>query len=239
MYCEILLRLLLAHFIGDFLVQTQKWCNLKLKYGVRCKQFYLHSLIIFLLSWIALWSIYAWWIAIIIGGTHMLIDAFKRKDGLWSFSIDQILHIISLILITHITATLFRNGMPYYKIPDKVNIILLFALAFLINGKPANILIKHVLDAYSVGNQKKRNGKKDEIQSGKLIGNIERWLIIIFISCNQYEAIGFLVAAKSIIRYKEGETGKTEYVLAGTLFSVFIAVISGILLKSIYDGTIM
>ena len=79
------------------------------------------------------------------------------------------------------------------------------------------------------GENKKEN--KDEIQSGKLIGNIERWLIVIFIICGQYDAIGFLIAAKSIIRYKEGDTGKTEYVLAGTLISVFIAVISGMLLK--------
>lgn len=51
--------------------------------------------------------------------------------------------------------------------------------------------------------------------------------------CGQHEAIGFLIAAKSIIRYKDGDISKTEYVLAGTLISVFIAVISGLLLIKI------
>ena len=39
-----------------------------------------------------------------------------------------------------------------------------------------------------------------------------------------------MIATKSIIRYKDGDTPKTEYVLAGTLISVFAAVISGLLL---------
>lgn len=48
---------------------------------------------------------------------------------------------------------------------------------------------------------------------------------------NQYEAIGFLIAAKSIIRYREGAVSKTEYVLAGTLLSVLCAVLGGLTLK--------
>ena len=69
------------------------------------------------------------------------------------------------------------------------------------------------------------------LRSGKLIGTVERWLILIFMLANQYEAIGFLIAAKSIVRYKEGAVSKTEYVLAGTLLSVFWAVVGGVLLK--------
>lgn len=235
MWCEIFIRLLLAHVLGDFLFQTQKWCDEKLRRGFRCKELYFHSGIILILSWIALWSWSAWWIAVIIGLSHLMIDSLKKKNGICSFVLDQLAHIICLSVIAYITSRLFENVISYCNALLKTNAIL-YALVFLVNAKPSNILIKHLLDAYSVKSRywgDTENNRNVEIQSGKLIGNIERWLIIIFIICGQYDAIGFLIAAKSIIRYKEGDTGKTEYVLAGTLISVFIAVLSGLLLKSL------
>ena len=45
----------------------------------------------------------------------------------------------------------------------------------------------------------------------------------------RYEALGLLIAAKSIIRFGDKETAKTEYVLAGTLLSILIAVLAGMM----------
>ena len=56
-----------------------------------------------------------------------------------------------------------------------------------------------------------------------LIGTIERWLILIFVCLQRYDALGLLIAAKSIIRFSEAQNKKSEYVLAGTLLSIFIA----------------
>ena len=47
----------------------------------------------------------------------------------------------------------------------------------------------------------------------------------------QYEAIGLLVAAKSILRFKDTDTAKTEYVLAGTFLSFAIAILCGLILS--------
>ena len=47
----------------------------------------------------------------------------------------------------------------------------------------------------------------------------------------QYGAIGFIVAAKSLLRFKETDTAKTEYVLAGTLLSFGIATLCGLGVK--------
>ena len=44
-----------------------------------------------------------------------------------------------------------------------------------------------------------------------------------------YEALGLLIAAKSIIRFGDAQTRKSEYVLAGTLLSIFIAVVTGLM----------
>jgi hypothetical protein len=48
-----------------------------------------------------------------------------------------------------------------------------------------------------------------------------------------YEALGLLIAAKSIIRFSEKDTEKTEYVLAGTLMSIFIAVLAGVMVTMV------
>ena len=65
--------------------------------------------------------------------------------------------------------------------------------------------------------------------AGALIGNLERILTIIFVIIGQYEAIGFIIAAKSILRFKDTDTAKTEYVLAGTFLSFGIALLCGLM----------
>ena len=68
--------------------------------------------------------------------------------------------------------------------------------------------------------------------SGALIGYTERALMLIFVVLSQYEAIGLLIAAKSILRFSEASSGneKSEYVLSGTLLSLLMAVITGLLI---------
>ena len=63
--------------------------------------------------------------------------------------------------------------------------------------------------------------KDGGFNAGALIGTIERWLILIFVCLQRYDALGLLIAAKSIIRFGDSQTNKSEYVLAGTLLSVY------------------
>lgn len=104
----------------------------------------------------------------------------------------------------------------------------LFILAVLLCLKPANIFIKLILEKYQVGESESCNNIKN---AGALIGNLERLLTIIFVIIGQYEAIGFIVAAKSILRFKDTDTAKTEYVLAGTFLSFGIAIVCGLMAK--------
>jgi hypothetical protein len=64
-------------------------------------------------------------------------------------------------------------------------------------------------------------------RAGTWIGVLERVLIFFFVLIDQYEAIGLLVAAKSIIRLKEGQQKMGEYVLIGTLLSILVAIAAG------------
>lgn len=68
--------------------------------------------------------------------------------------------------------------------------------------------------------------------AGKWIGICERILILTFVIMGQYTAIGFLITAKSILRFSEKESNtqlKTEYVLVGTLLSFAASAIIGLL----------
>ena len=103
-------------------------------------------------------------------------------------------------------------------------------LGLLLVLKPANILILLILETCKVKVYPIQNDEYGNFHSGELIGWLERGLILIFVILSQYEAIGFLIAAKSILRFNDTSKGeKSEYVLTGTLLSLAIALCLGIL----------
>ncbi|HBQ55653.1 MAG TPA: DUF3307 domain-containing protein, partial [Porphyromonadaceae bacterium] len=69
--------------------------------------------------------------------------------------------------------------------------------------------------------------------AGRYIGILERLLVFLFVVLGRWEAIGFLIAAKSVFRFgdlKDSRNRKlTEYILIGTLLSFGIAIVTGIL----------
>lgn len=72
-----------------------------------------------------------------------------------------------------------------------------------------------------------------EYNRGRVIGNLERWLMILTVALGSYAALGFLVAAKGLVRMKELEKREfAEYFLIGTLTSVLIALLLGLLLRA-------
>jgi hypothetical protein len=69
---------------------------------------------------------------------------------------------------------------------------------------------------------------------GKLIGYIERLLVILLTVVGAYPSIAFIVAAKSIARFKQLEDRNwAEYFLLGTLSSIFLGLMLGLLIKGI------
>jgi len=72
-------------------------------------------------------------------------------------------------------------------------------------------------------------------KAGRYIGWLERFLIVTFVAFDYGEAVGFLLAAKALVRYPEIQEDKkghfAEYFLIGTLTSVGLAILGGIILK--------
>ncbi|MGV2938723.1 DUF3307 domain-containing protein [Mesobacillus sp. LC4] len=77
---------------------------------------------------------------------------------------------------------------------------------------------------------------KHDMSRGKLIGYIERLLVILLTYYSSYPAIAFIVTAKSIARFKQmDDRDWAEYFLLGTLTSMFLGIMFGILLREILN----
>lgn len=224
----------IAHLLADFIFQNEKNAEDKNKHGFRSKFLKTHVLTVFALSWMASLQLNFIWGALAISVLHGLTDGLKSKLYATNsyfrkrlFFIDQALHIISLLLIV----SLYRMSCvfdPVSKFAINQRELLIFT-AYLFCAKPYNIVLKELLKLFDVNFLSKTEEKDRELQNaGKLIGVIERWLVLTFVLINKYEAVGFLLAAKSILRYKDVETIRTEYVLIGTMLSFSIAIALGI-----------
>ncbi|MAZ26174.1 MAG: hypothetical protein CL868_03725 [Cytophagaceae bacterium] len=230
---HLILLQLIAHLLADYSFQSKKMANSKDKKGFRSKKLLWHVLIVFLCHAILGFSIgfvpFAFAIAIL----HFLIDGLKPKllkskhTAKYAFFIDQLLHAVVFVGFSY----LFISIMPY----EPIVVLSLFSLkvftAFLFCTKPANIFIREIFNTYDIS----FDGKKDEDlpNAGRLIGIVERWLVLIFIIVGQFAAVGFLIGAKSILRFKDSDHLKTEYVLVGTLLSFGFAVFIGVALEGI------
>lgn len=71
-----------------------------------------------------------------------------------------------------------------------------------------------------------------EIARGRTIGVLERALALTFVLLGQYGALGLVVAAKSLARFKALEDREfAEYFLIGTLASLLLALLGGVALR--------
>jgi hypothetical protein len=75
-----------------------------------------------------------------------------------------------------------------------------------------------------------------QLRTGRLIGYLERILIVVLVIKGSYEGLGFLIAAKGLIRAREFEhKHRAEYFLVGTLLSVVCALAIGIAIQVAYS----
>ena len=234
MWIRLFLTLLLAHLVGDFLLQTDSFCEKKRERRFRCGFLYIHAVIIVALSLLAFWDLSFWPWALAIGVVHLIIDGIKacvRKDSVWIFISDQFLHIVIIAVVAYVSVER-RFWIAPNWLTDQALTVMTVASTAIVCWKPANILIRYILQYCQMVVPENNSSL---FHAGKLIGTLERWLILAFLIIGRYEVIGFLIAAKSIIRFGEKDKDQTEYFLAGTLLSISIAVACGLLLRMIVE----
>ncbi|WP_027379370.1 DUF3307 domain-containing protein [Chryseobacterium daeguense] len=230
----IFIKLILAHLLGDFVLQPDSWVADKENRKLKSKYLYLHVLIHTVLSFIFLWDLKLWWVAVLVGISHFIIDACKlsfqtiKNKKSWFF-IDQLLHVLVIAGVSF-----YYNEFNFDFLKDQETLKIVMAALFLTS--PASVFIKILLSSWTPVPETQSNIQTESLSSaGKYIGILERLLVFTFIVVNHWEGVGFMVAAKSVFRFSDLAQAKqrklTEYVLIGTLLSFGMAVLTGILIK--------
>ncbi|MEC4048725.1 DUF3307 domain-containing protein [Flavobacterium sp. SUN046] len=228
-----LIRLLVAHLIADFILQTKKMVSTKKWFS---KAMLLHIGILFIITLLFSQNLI---LSITISILHYITDGFKMellKTKKYSetklFILDQAIHLLVILIC----------WAYYFNIIPKLGNALLLPFT---NFNISLLLFSYILVTtpygYFIGITTKRfqNKTNDETladQNGFYIGIFERLIILTFMILGQYSAIGFLITGKSIIRYSaKNEDIKSEYVLLGTMISYGITIITGIVVKHLLN----
>lgn len=253
---SLLVRILIAHCITDFLLQSAKSIKAKQERILRSAALYKHIGFLILITWLLIWNLNQWKAVCIIAITHLFIDAGKlwankrisekkypHKDILL-FSVDQLLHVIAIVWVWLQMVAGYRAIFRIAQLMLSDYHLLLKVLGYLVLIGPVTYIIRFLTKKWS-DHLDTREGLQD---AGKWIGILERILILTLVFIEQFSAIGFLVAAKSIIRlidkpdtssqsqelmHKPAFNARkhTEYVLIGTFLSFGFAVITGLIIN--------
>tara|TARA_R110000751_G_scaffold2470_3_gene13034 strand:- start:49245 stop:49952 length:708 start_codon:yes stop_codon:yes gene_type:complete len=227
----LVLKLVLAHAIGDFVLQPDQWVKDKTIKKHKSKYLYFHVLIHALALLILLQFNANYWIGIVsIVVSHYIIDVIKlnltkKINPRLLFILDQIAHLIVIIIVA-ITYTQYSFDINTLYSKNVLALLLsLIAITSIASVIMRLVMSKWILD---------EDDANDSLEkAGKYIGILERLFVFGFIIINQWSAIGLLIAAKSVFRFGDLSKAKdrklTEYILIGTLLSFGIAISVGLL----------
>lgn len=225
------LKLILAHLIGDFMLQPDAWVKHKRKRQHRSRYLYYHIATHALLLVVLLAFDLSFWKGIlIILVSHYFIDLAKlflerkRINSALLFAADQLAHIGVLTLVVFLYFP-FELEVARIYTPET----LLFALALLLVTFVGAVVIRQLMSRWPLP----EDSRNDSLHNaGKYIGMLERLLVFCFILLEQWTAIGWLITAKSVFRFSDLTRAKdrklTEYILIGTLLSFGFAIVVGV-----------
>jgi hypothetical protein len=242
----LLTKWICAHLLGDFLLQNRKMVRHKQQLRGRSWMLYLHAIIhgslFYLLT--AEWN--KWWMAIIVTVTHFFIDLWKlsKKESPAIFIADQAMHIAVLVIMwfyVQMSGTEFIGWINDVLSDQKLWTVL---MGYFLLMWPFSMIIGLATQRWRLDIISHLESQRASLaEAGKWIGIFERLLVFTFIITNQFAGIGFLITAKSILRFSETkkESGRkeAEYILIGTLMSFAVAIITGLLVTLIIKTDVL
>ncbi|KAA3605091.1 MAG: DUF3307 domain-containing protein [Planctomycetota bacterium] len=233
------LALLLAgHFLGDFVIQTERMAREKSQRFPVLIEHVLFLGLTQILCYLPLLNQQALLGLGVLTLAHGLIDWLKiqldRRAGgpqLATFTLDQAFHLLSLLLVW---LWIREDALSLTSAADvwlTQGAVVVAGLAFC--GRGGAFIVASLLQSWMPSAANQDSDRQQETAAfGRFIGMMERWLIFLLILGNQWGAVGFVVAAKSIARFKDLEQRvSSEYYLAGTLASLLVAVATGLTVR--------
>jgi hypothetical protein len=266
--------LVLAHFVADFILQTDRMAADKGADGNRAVAGIVRhagAVAICLAPVIAAFGVPGVWFVVLTAVTHGLIDRVKilatrralavagpgpgpaGDDGetttigpTWTpvpgalFALDQIAH----LTITFVLWAILLAGVPLTAgwedvigrmtarwDSDVFGTVMLWTAVLgslvIVNVRAASFFVATLVGPGPTAT----DGSEPTVDRiGETIGVLERLLVVIFVLGGAGVAVGLVIAAKTIARFRQLDDRRfAEYYLLGTLASVSVAVISGLL----------
>lgn len=234
---DLLLKILVAHFLSDFIFQPTKWAIDKDKNGFKSWHIYIHVIITAATLFIILWDLKLWSLILIISLLHFIIDLIKssiKRTNIWIFISDQFLHLLVVITVWLVYTDQCDKFFELFCSFINNSKFWWLLLAYILLTIPTSVLIGKMTNKWS-NELTGSNQTKGLENAGKWIGTIERVLIFTFIIVNQLSVIGFLLAAKSVFRFGDlkdsTDQKKTEYIIIGTFISFLLAILMGLVIQ--------
>jgi hypothetical protein len=236
-------RLLLAHLLADFFLQPSRWIEDRKRRGWRAPSLWFHSLASAVSAYLFAWQVEAWWLLPVVFVTHLLFDAAKTRTDYSAgpFIVDQIGHIAvaagcAIILTGASVETLVRTGESLARSQSAWALVTAYLLVLRPSGTLIGLLTEPLRRQMEVSDPRQGESRAQGLnRAGMWIGQLERFLVLTFVLLGRYEAIGFLVAAKSILRFAEirdsRDRQEVEYILIGTMFSFAVAIVIGLAVR--------
>ncbi|SFR36939.1 Protein of unknown function [Yoonia tamlensis] len=229
---ETLAALFFAHVLADYVLQTEKMVATK----DRPLTLLTHIGIVYLTAIIALGS-FDWWIAIL-AGLHLIVDLAKslwikyRSDTIMAYLADQGAHLVTLAAVAGFAPALWHNGIWAMQTTAWAPECMLLAAGAIYATRAGGFAVGKLMGPYAAG------APSDSLPAGgMMIGQLERGLIYLMFIAGLPAGIGFLIAAKSILRFDAASNNaKAEYVIIGTLASFCWAIAVSLLILAINNG---
>ncbi|MDO4804134.1 MAG: DUF3307 domain-containing protein [Lachnospiraceae bacterium] len=237
---EYLYFLSIGHVLGDFYFQTDRMARAKEKRFAGVVYHSLEYLVVMLAVSVPIMSPGAVLAAAALAVLHFLIDAGKfklvrmfrirRRDMVFIW--DQVCHVLTIFAVSYMMYCLQVKvevikplGDAFAAFGTDPQMLAKWVLSLLVLHVPSNIFIQILLADGRPKETRRDRGVMDD-GVGKRIGTIERLIMLMFISMDQYSAMGLVLTAKSIARFEKisKEQAFAEYYLMGTLLSTALVV---------------
>jgi hypothetical protein len=248
----VFLALYLAHLIADFPFQTSWIVHNKHKATAIAIHAAIHfgisALLLALFTTTLSLVPRTYWVLGLLVIAHLLIDKAKYwittermlPDNSRLFLADQFLHLITVGAVSlYLTRTHLSDVISQVTVSDltKRNIL---AIGVIYVGVvfAGGYLIRYVTKPLA-GNISSHNKESITLQNaGLYIGWLERFLVLTAIVVQSPAMVGLILTGKSIARFPDlKEPHFAEYFLIGTLLSISIALMGGLILANLLWGT--